>query len=57
VDVDVLNGYLLRALAAMSIEGFKQRRVCPRELVRLAKIFPPAFECLFADHGAPVAFH
>ena len=57
VDVDVLDRDFLRAFAAVAIEGFQQRRVCPRELVRLVEILAPALERLFADHGAPVALH
>jgi hypothetical protein len=57
VDVDVLDRDFLRAFAAMAIEGFQQRRVCPRQLARLVEILSPALERLFADHGAPVALH
>jgi hypothetical protein len=38
VNVDVLDRDLLLAFAAVAIEGFQQRRVCPRELIRLAQI-------------------
>jgi hypothetical protein len=57
VNVNVFDRDFLRALAAVAIEGFKQRRVCPRELIRLTEIFPPSQERLLAKHGAPVTFH
>ena len=57
VNVNVLDRDFLRAFAAMAIEGFQQRRVCPRELARLVEILSPALERLFADHVAPVALH
>jgi hypothetical protein len=44
--VDVLHRDLLSALATVAIERFEQRRICPRELVRLVEILPPALERL-----------
>jgi len=55
--MDVLDRHLLLALAALAIESFEQRGVCPRQLVRLDEIFVPARERLLGEHGAAVAFH
>jgi hypothetical protein len=46
VDVDVLDRDLLRALATVAIETFEQRRICPRELVRLPPCFGPRWPTL-----------
>ena len=37
---------LRRWIATVAIERFEQRRICPRELVRLVEILPPALERL-----------
>jgi hypothetical protein len=55
--MDVLDRHFLLTLAAMAVQSFKQRDVGPGEFVRLIQVFPPSFECLFAQHGAPVALH
>jgi hypothetical protein len=47
--MDVLDRDLLRALAAMAIEGFQQCRVGPRELVRLMHT---TFRGLYATKAA-----
>jgi len=57
MNVDVLNRYLLLAFAAMAVEGFEQRRIGARQLVGLGEVLASSLEGLFADHGAPVAFH
>ena len=57
VYVDVLDRHFLLALAAMSVEGFKQGCVCPGQLVRLGESFPPTLERLFAKHRAPITLH
>ena len=57
VDVDVLDGDLLLALAAMAVQGFEQRGVGAGEPVRLVQVLAAALERLLAEHGAPVAFH
>ena len=51
VNVNVLDSYLLLALAAVPVQSFEQRRVCPRELVRLGQIFASALEGLLAAAG------
>jgi hypothetical protein len=57
VNMNVLDRDFLRALAAVAIEGFQECCVCPGELVRLAKVFPPPLERLLADHGAAITLH
>lgn len=57
MNVDVLDRDLLLAFAAMAVESFEQRRIGAGKFVRLGEVFAPALEGLFADHGAPVAFH
>src|SRR5215472_15810106 len=53
----VLHRDLLLSFAAVAIERIEQSRIGARELVRLAQVLAPALERLFADHGAPIAFH
>ena len=57
MDVDVLHGHLLLALAAMPIERFEQDGPGPGQLGGLAQILSPPLEGLLADHSAAVAFH
>ena len=57
MDVDVLHGHLLLALAAVAVERFEQLSEGARELVRLGEVLAPTFEGLLAEHGAPIAFH
>jgi len=57
MDVDMLDRYLLLALAAMLVEGVEQCRPGAGELVRLVEVLASALEGLLADHGAAVAFH
>jgi hypothetical protein len=57
MNVNVLHRHLLLALAAVAIEGFKQRGEGAAELVRLVKVLAPALESLLVNHGAPVALH
>ncbi|WP_347264296.1 hypothetical protein [Nitrobacter sp.] len=57
MNVDVFDRDLLLTLAAMAVEGFEQRRVSARQLVGLGEVLAPPLEGLFADHGAPIAFH
>jgi hypothetical protein len=46
MDVDMLDCHLLLALAAVAVERFEERRIGAGELVRLGKVFAPAFEGL-----------
>jgi hypothetical protein len=57
MDVDVLHRDLLLALAAMAVKPIEQQRIAAGELVRLAQVLAATLESLFAEHGAPVAFH
>jgi hypothetical protein len=57
MDVDVLHYDFLLAFAAVPVERVEQHRVGAGDLVGLAEVFASALERLFADHGAPVAFH
>ena len=57
MDIDVLNCHPLLTLAAVAIEGFEQCRIGSGAFVGLGEIFAPAFEGLFAIHGASLAFH
>jgi hypothetical protein len=57
MHVNVLDSDPLLALAAVPIERIEQHRVGPRKLIGLGEVLASAFEALFADHGAPVAFH
>jgi hypothetical protein len=57
MDMDVFDSHFLLSLAPVAIQGFKDRGVGPGEFVCLVEIFAPAFERLFADHGAPTSLH
>ena len=57
MDMDMLHRDLLLALAAMAVEGFEQGGIGAGQLVGLGKVLATPFEGLFAEHGAPVAFH
>jgi hypothetical protein len=57
VDVDVLDGDLLLAVAPVPVQGLKQGGVGAAKFVRLGQALAPALDRLLADHGAPVAFH
>ena len=57
MHVDVLHRDLLLSLATMTVQGIEQHGISPGKLVRLAQVLASAFERLFADHGAPIAFH
>src|SRR5262245_25686914 len=55
MNVNVLDGHLLLTLAAVAIECVRQCRKAAGQLVRLVQVLPASLECLFANHGAPVA--
>ena len=57
MNVDMLHGHLLLALAAMAVECFEQCSVGAGKFVRLGEVLAPPLKALFADHGASVAFH
>jgi hypothetical protein len=57
VSVDALDRDLWLTVVAVVIERFEQRGVGARKLVRLTQVLPSVLGRLFADHGAPVAFH
>jgi hypothetical protein len=57
VDMNVLDFDVLLTLAPMTVERFDQRRVCPRQLVRLVQILAPTFEGLLSNHCTPITLH
>jgi hypothetical protein len=57
MHMDMFHGDLLLAFAAVPVQGVEQHGIGPRKLVRLTQVLASALEGLFAEHGAPIAFH
>src|SRR5262245_57031380 len=57
MDVDMLDGHLLLALAAMVVEGVEQRGPRAGELVRLIEALAPSLEGLLGEHRPSIALH
>src|SRR3712207_4123420 len=57
VHGDALDHDLLRALTAMAVQSFQERRIAAGELGCLVEVLAPPLEGLVRDHGAAHALH